>query len=385
MKCLTGVRCATALLSCAFFACPQDSPPKPYRDARGAPRSYNGPGRDIPEPDNLKDVAIAYFGPPEADHPDGGQMWQGLNLAFEEANRQGGYHGHPFRVVPAWTGNPWAGGAASLIRTLYSENPWAIIGGIDGATTHLAEQVIAKVLVTLINPAATDRSIHSANVPWIFSCAPGDQMQAPLISHELQERGEPFILVSATDHDSRAFVSELRLAFTHDRLSPALHVEFEASKPKETAGRLEGTAAKAVVVIAGAADSTEVIEDLRSSGYTGRILASASIARAGTRPALVGVEYPVIGNISAAFRTRFAARYGADPDYTAAYAYDAATIAITSIRRAGLNRARIRDAVQGLSPFSGVTGTIEWDPLGQNGRPVKLRTIQMANRNQWGN
>jgi hypothetical protein len=44
----------------------------------------------------------------------------------------------------------------------YEDKVWAIIGGIDGATTHLAEQVAAKAQLTLVNPVATDRSILCA-------------------------------------------------------------------------------------------------------------------------------------------------------------------------------------------------------------------------------
>jgi ABC-type branched-subunit amino acid transport system substrate-binding protein len=378
---MSGMRqlCASivGLLALAGVAWAQDSAPKPYHDFGSSPRSYNGPGRDEPDPVDVKEVAIAFFGPPDPTHPAGGQLWQGASLAIEEANREGGYRGLPFRLIPAWAGNPWAGGAATLIRITYTQRIWAIIGGIDGATTHLAEQVVPKALLTLINPAATDRSIHTANVPWMFSCVPGDHLLAPLLSHELKRRGTPFALLSATGHDSRAFVSQLQLAFEHDRLVPILHVEFDpaTAKGEEVAGRLASSGAQAAVIIADARDSAAVIKAARATGFAGAILGGPWIARAGPDPALEGVLYPALGGIPAAFRTKFAGRYGREPDYTAAHAYDAANILTAAIRKAGLNRARIRDAVQALSPFQGVTGTIQWDALGQNQRPVLLRAF----------
>ena len=48
---------------------------------------------------------------------------------------------------------------------------------------------------------------------------------------------------------------------------------------------------------------------------------------------------------------------------------------IEAILDAGLNRARIRDAVQALSPWQGVSGAVVWDSLGQNGREVRTATI----------
>ena len=369
---------ASALLALAVAGLAQDAAPKPYRDVRKTPLSYNGPGRDDPEPTDVQEVRIGYFGPPDASDANGGQIWQGANLAIEEANRQGGYRGLPFRLVPAWDQNPWTGGVAKLARVVYSDKVWAIIGGIDGATTHLAEQVVAKAQLTLVNPAATDRSIHTANVPWMFSCAPGDHLLAAPISHELRERGMRFALVSAIDHDSRAFVTQLKLAFVHDRLSPVLHLEWPGGTEDRAriARELEAAAPDAIVVVAAARESAALIKAIRGAGFAGILMSGPSIARADPDPSLNGVLYPALGDIPSAFQTKFLAHYGRYPDYTAAHAYDAANIVIAAIRQAGLNRPRIRDAVQAISPARGITGMIEWDAQGQNHRVVSLRVFR---------
>jgi ABC-type branched-subunit amino acid transport system substrate-binding protein len=368
---------ASALLAFAVAGLAQDSAPKPYRDVRKTPLSYNGPGRDDPEPTDVQEVRIGYFGPPDASDADGGQMWQGASLAIEEANRQGGYRGLPFRLVPAWDQNPWTGGVAKLPRVVYGDKVWAIIGGIDGATTHLAEQVVAKAQLTLVNPSATDRSIHTANVPWMLSCAPGDHLLAAPISHELRERGRRFALVSAIDHDSRAFVSQLKLAFLHDRLSPILHLEWPGGTedPARIVRDLKAAAPDAIVVVAAARETAALIKAIREAGFAGILLSGPSIARANPDPQLNGVLYPALGDIPSAFQTKFLTRFGRYPDYTAAHAYDAANIVLAAIRTGGLNRPRIRDAVETISPVHAVTGVIEWDAQGQNHRAVSLRVF----------
>ena len=373
---------ASALLAFAGAGLAQDSAPKPYRDVRKTPLTYNGPGRDDPEPKDVQEVSIGYFGPPDASDADGGQMWQGTTLAIEEANRQGGYRGLPFRLVPAWDRNPWTGGVAKLARVVYSDKVWAIIGGIDGATTHLAEQVVAKAQLTLVNPAATDRSIHTANVPWIFSCAPGDHLLAAPISHELRERGRRFALVSAIDHDSRAFVTQLKFAFAHDRISPMLHFESPGGTedPARIVRDLKAAAPDAIVVVAAARESAALIKAIREAGFAGIVLSGPSIARADPDPQLNGVLYPALGDIPSAFQTKFLTRFGRYPDYTAAHAYDAANIVLAAIRTGGLNRPRIRDAVEAVSPVHAVTGVIEWDAQGQNHRAVSLRVFTSTPR-----
>ncbi|MCP5117243.1 MAG: ABC transporter substrate-binding protein, partial [bacterium] len=117
------------------------------------------------------------FGPSDPEHPLGGQMWQAAQLALELENDAGGYRGKPFRLIPAWSKDPWGTGTAELARLVYRHHVRAIVGGIDGSSTHLAEQLVAKARLSLVSPVSTDRTANLANVPWIFSLAPGDHLE----------------------------------------------------------------------------------------------------------------------------------------------------------------------------------------------------------------
>jgi ABC-type branched-subunit amino acid transport system substrate-binding protein len=66
---------------------------------------------------------------------------------------------------------------------------------------------------------------------------------------------------------------------------------------------------------------------------------------------------------------------GADLDYAAASTYDAVCLTVDAIHRAGLNRARIREALRSTTGWPGLAGPIRWDPLGSNTRPPCLATI----------
>ena len=63
-------------------------------------------------------------------------------------------------------------------------------------------------------------------------------------------------------------------------------------------------------------------------------------------------------------------RWGEAPDEWAANGYDAVKLTVAAIRRAGLNRIRIRDAVRALAPWTGAGGVARWDALGRNQRRV---------------
>jgi ABC-type branched-subunit amino acid transport system substrate-binding protein len=65
-------------------------------------------------------------------------------------------------------------------------------------------------------------------------------------------------------------------------------------------------------------------------------------------------------------------RWGEPPDHAAVSSYDAVRLVADAVQRAGLNRALIRDAVRGLSPWRGAGGIVRWNELGQNEGPVGL-------------
>lgn len=358
-----------------------------YSDLRTRQTEYAGPGRQVSPPADVKEVLIGYFGPNEPSDPRGGDMWNAASLAIEKANRAGGYNGMPFRLVAGWSENPWGTGVTEVARMAYVHKVWAVIGGIDGPSTHLAEQVVAKARLTLLAPASTDKTVNLANVPWMFSCLPADHLQAPVLAQAIasQAGGKSFILVSAVDHDSHLFTVELIKAFALHKLTPSYHYEFKPGTKSinELVDKIAQAKNHSLVVIADAADSARIVSAVRQKGFEGLVFGGPCMGRqtfiehAGD--AAEGAVFPLLythGKESISFEKIFAARFGKKPDYLAAHTYDAVNILIAAIRKAGLNRALIRDAVSESSPFKGVTGAIKWDPLGANERPVCLGTVR---------
>jgi branched-chain amino acid transport system substrate-binding protein len=362
----------------------KDSPNQPYFDARKEQMEYVGPGREEPEPANLREVLIGYFGPSDPAHPEGGDIWRAVNLAVEEANAEGGYRGLPFRVVPAWSENPWGTGVSDLVRLVYNDKVWAIIGGIDGPSTHLAEQVVAKARLTLIGPASTDKTVNLAGVPWMFSALPGDDLAAPVVGEALLARRDAFVILAATDHDSHMFLVELRKFLAAKGARPIFLYEFKSGTQdfSELAARVEKSNAGAVVLIAGSTDSARLLTTLRDKGFAGQILGGPWMARrtflSAAGAAAEGVLVPLLDGPAPGFQgfaAKFQSHFGVFPDVTTARAYDATRLLITAIRKAGLNRARICDAVRELSPWDGVSGTIVWNPLGEDMGRIRLGTV----------
>jgi len=364
---------------------PPSEPVVPFAKARDRAVGYEGPGRDAPPPADLTEVRLGWFGPDDPAHLDGGAFWRGASLALEEANTEGGWNGLPFRLVAGWSDSPWTGGATQVARLVFQEKVWAIAGSIDGAATHVAEQLAAKVGLVVLSPGSTDNTANMANVPWMFSLPPSDAAEAPALVAALAAVGGPFAVVSSTDHDARATWTEFQRELARRGLAPIEHVEFRAEDPRPEAVAEAAVAARprAVLVIAGARGAGRLVRALRAAGHVGPVFGGATLGRDGFREeagdAADGAVFPLLAEPSPgwdAFAARFHRRFGQEPDYAAGHAYDAIRILVAAVRKAGPNRPRILDAVRALSPFPGVTGTIEFDALGQNRRAVGLGTIR---------
>jgi branched-chain amino acid transport system substrate-binding protein len=199
--------------------------------------------------------------------------------------------------------------------------------------------------------------------------------------------GGKFAFVSCTDHDSRVFATELLAALDKIKAYPARRLEFlpdEADFGTQL-DILRDAAPAVVVLIAGPHESAGFLVAMREAGLAAAVFGGPAMGRRlfvdAAGEAAEGVVFPMLwypssaGRRSATFAVQFRERFGMDPDYTAAHTYDGMTLLVAAIRKAGLNRARIRDALRMLSPFHGVTGRIAWDPTGHNNRPAQLGTI----------
>ena len=216
---------------------PRNDKDKPYKQPSPEPLDFRGPGREEPEPD-VDEVVLGWFGPGDPDHPDFGDFWRGATLALEQENAAGGYRGKPFRLLPAWSESPWKAGIVDLTRLVYDRGAWAVIGGVDGTTTHLAVQIALKSHFLLLSPGSTDASGRPRQRAVALLAAALRRAHRPGAGRRDRDGprpGAPFAVVASTDHDSHAALVALRRALGERRLTPASLVELaplEADLPR---------------------------------------------------------------------------------------------------------------------------------------------------------
>ena len=365
-----------------------------YRSILSEKAAYHGPERDEPDPSNVQEIRIGFFGPRDAHHPIGQNMWRGATLAIEQANAEGGYRGTPFRLVCRWASNPWGAGSREMTRLVYEDEAWAVIGSIDGASTHVAEQVATRARITLLSSLSGDPSLTHAAVPWMFRLPPDDASVAETLAGlAVRKMGlRRIIVLTSADHDGRAGAMEILSALRRCRVAPVLHLTFDPSQNDFTQqiNRVCSTPAHAIFLWGPPDPSLSLLRALRQRGINLPIFGPALFSL----PSFLDKAGSAAEGLTTCrltwerddtrwdnFIEEFEARFGEKPAEDAALAYDAAVMLVNAIRKAGLNRARIRDAVADMSGFLGLAGKVAWDNGGGNmvvPVPVKVRDGRLS-------
>ena len=99
----------------------QQQQEEPFHKLREHRSEFEGADGDTVGAAEVREVRIGYFGPSDVQDRIAGDMWRAAQAAISDANRQGGFHGKPFRLVPAWSKDPWGTGVAQLTRVVYRD------------------------------------------------------------------------------------------------------------------------------------------------------------------------------------------------------------------------------------------------------------------------
>ena len=393
---------------------PQDLSPyekfaAPYDLNYTHPNIYSGAGRDIPEPKDLTEVRIGFFGPIEH-NPDqvfGLRMLHGAQLAIEEANARGGYGGKPFRLMlhndyDNWQAKAvygddrptdptiWGSPSDEAVKMVYDDQDWAIFGSISSESTHIILRVALRAEIPIVNSASTDPTIPETYIPWYFTDLQDDRVQSFTLARRIfTELGlKRVAILRVNNRYGRLGVPKFRDASR--RLGHPVVIE-QKYLPGDTDFTrqlqvIRSSRADAIVLWADETEAAGILKQMRAVGMKQRVfgayrtLGPDLLAQAG--PAAEGFEAvfpydptrndPQAGSISI---KRFEARFHEKPEQFASLAYDAMNALLDSICKAGLNRARIHDALANIEQYDGVTGHMVFDPNQKNVAPMYLGTV----------
>jgi len=366
----------------------------PYYQHYTKTPEYNGAASDAAtvSPSDVKEVAIGFLGPIE-NHKDialGTAMLRGTQLAIDEANARGGYCGKPFRLLRHNDAATWGASSNEIVRMIYDEKVWAMLGSISGDSTHIALRVSLRAELPIVNSAATDPTIPETLIPWILTSIQDDRVQSYTLARRIYtDLGLKRIgLLRVNERYGRFGVLKFRDASR--RLGHPVVIE-QKFDPLDTSFTrelrvLNDSRVDGIVLWADAAAAGTILKEMREMGMkqpvfgSFRVLGDDLLRIAGDSAEGLEVVYPFDPARDAPawvdFQKRFAAAYQAKVDAFSALGFDTMNILLGAICRAGLNRGRIRDALYSIERYRGVTGEMTFDPNAKNIAPLYLGTVK---------
>jgi ABC-type branched-subunit amino acid transport system substrate-binding protein len=324
-------------------------------------------------------VVIGVLVPP--DETEALSLRQGATLGVEHANRSGT---SPARVVIRGRDGPWGSDATEAARLITEDGARGLVAPASGAATHLVLQVAGRTAVPVVSLCA-DTSVTQTGVPWMVRIVPRTIDEARALFSGIGRSGSGRALRwVAVVPAGRAGREK-----TRDLVAAASAVGCSLGKPVELDSRTTGlanlqnkllaTQPDAVLLWLDPVPAGRLARSLRDAGFRG-VLAGPEhldtaefVTAAGTAagdfviPALASgiAESDACRKFAAAYRQRF----GNEPDWTAAMAYDAATLLLRLVRDPGPRPARSSFPI--VKARRGATGPLSFDRNGN--RLVTLR------------
>jgi branched-chain amino acid transport system substrate-binding protein len=372
------------------------------------PNIYSGAGRDLADPKDVNEVRIGFFGPIEHNPESvfGLRMLHGAQLAMEEANARGGFNGKPFKLMlhndyDNWQAKTvygedrptdptiWGSASNEAVKMVYDDQDWAIFGSISSESTHIALRVALRAEIPIVNSASTDPTIPETYIPWYFTDLQDDRVQClTLARHIFTELGLKRVAILRVNSRYGRF-GVIKLRDASRRLGHPIVIE-QKYLPGDTDFNkqlqvIRSSRADAIVLWADQAQAATILKEMKAAGMKQRVfgayrtLGPELLAQAGDAAEGFEAVFPYDPSRNDAewidFNKRFEARFNEKPEQFASLAYDAMNALLESICKAGLNRARIHDALAEIEEYDGVTGHMVFDPNQKNVAPMFLGTV----------
>ena len=371
---------------------------------------YSGAARDIPDPDldDLTEIRIGFLGPIDKNPEQvfGQRMLNGAQLAVDEANARGGYCGKPFKLLPRndydnWQAQGvygdarptneaiWGAASSQAVKMIYDDKDWAIFGSISSESTHIALRLALRAEIPIVNSASTDPTIPETYIPWFFTDLQDDRVQAYTLARHIydQLKLKRLALLRVNNRYGRFGSPQFKEASQRLGHPVVIEQKFPAGTTdfRRELRSIQDSRAEGIVLWTDQAQTAMILKQMHELGMKQRVFGSYRtigddlIAQAGDLAEGFEAVFPYDASRPdprwQKFNADYAAKYHEKPEQFASLAYDAMNVLLDSICEAGLNKARIMDALAQVYEYDGVTGQMAFDTNSKNTAPMYLARV----------
>lgn len=378
---------------------------KPYKEWFVEPDTldYFGAARDARPPAMLesKTVNIGFLGPLDDNNPEapyGKAMLNGARLAIEEANAAGGWRGKgvagrkPFALKVHDDLPLWGASSTEMVKMDFDEHVVAVLGSIDGASTHILLRTTLKLEIPIMDTGTTDPTVTQTRIPWLMHNFPDDRQQGYALADYVFNRMKLVRIGIIRTQSRYARIGVEIFAQEARRLghTPIVEVKFNRGDTDSTRQlqALKDAGVQGVVIWGEAPDAGVILKQMRAMGMNQPAFGSSRMAYSEllkiAGPAAEGLVTTSAIDPSSenpkwvVFRAEYEKQFHEEPDAYAAYGYDGMSILIRAIDKAGLNRGLVMDAFRlyEMKEYDGASGRAQFDYTLNNIGPIWMARVE---------
>jgi branched-chain amino acid transport system substrate-binding protein len=318
----------------------------------------------------------------------------GALLAVETLNEAGGIAGRPIELMVR-DDRGTLEGAQDAARQLIAADVVAIVGHMTSEQTLAAYPVTEAAGMLLFSPTASTPDL-SGRDDHFFRINPTNSLAAQVLArHVIQDRGLSRVAV-ILDTDNAAYARSYRDAFVETVgdigglvVAEASFSSADESDYESLLMELHAADPEGLLIIAAPFDTALIAQRIRIEGWTWPLFASGwaeteTLLRNGGS-AVEGIEILMNYDSNSQapafldFAARFEGRFGRQPTFAAAQAYETVMALAEGLERTGGEAAGLPQALLDIGTFDGLSSTIHLDPFGDVVRTLFLTVVRDGN------
>ncbi|MHB0975956.1 MAG: ABC transporter substrate-binding protein [Candidatus Aquicultorales bacterium] len=327
-----------------------------------------------------------------------------LFLEVDRINAGGGINGHKVVLYLEDDQSDKAKAVVAADRLINQFKVSAIVGGSSTSTSMAVKDRATRAKVPFMSLAA-GMAVTATDAKWTFRIAPSDSLAASRVVEYLSKtlKAKKAVVLNDQNQFGESGYAELTAK------GPAAGIELvsrETYKTEDTdltaqLTKLRGSKADALVVWGTNPGPAIAAKNARQLGIEIPYVGSHGIANkkfvelAGD--ASEGVVFPSVkvnvpesipagseaGKVAEAFIKAYTDEYKKAPDHFAGHGYDGINIVFEAMRKAGGDRAKLRDEIEKTKGFVGVDGTYTYTAKDHDGLKVEDLIMIKIVKGEW--
>lgn len=303
----------------------------------------------------------------------GEKMTRAIDLAVQEVNEKGGINGKKVVVIHEDDKLEAKDGVTVFKKLTSIDKVSAVIGAVGSSVTLAIAPVAESSKIPLITPISSAVSISKAG-DFIFRICPSDALQGVIISKWVKEKGFNNVAILYINNDyGTGLKDRFKEEFTKLGGGVVLEEAFEKeSKDMRTQiSKIKTAKVDAIFLPSYMEEAGTALKQIKELKVQAQVFGTdpyhdpKMLEIAGN--AADGVLFTDVaspsGSVFEEFAKRYKAKYNQDAEVIAAQSYDAVSVLLKAIEKAGTDPVKIKIELYKVK-FTGASGQIEFD---QNG------------------